>query len=272
MNINLRKLRKRCLAPIRDFESEGEVRAGSRGGHIFKDNGGSVLAVAHLDSVRTSKHFLASRIEDKLTVINQQLDDRLGAYIILDHLPLLGLNYDVLLTEGEECGFSTAADFVTDKEYNWTFSFDRAGTDVVLYGYDDEETRQLLSEYKIEVGLGSFSDIVELDHLGVKGFNWGCGYNDNHGKFCNAVIPETMGMVDIFTEFFQNMSEIKLPHTPRHDGHWSYQDGYSDLWKSSGCCEMCGSAAVLFQYGGGRVCKECKEEIDGEEKFYRRTI
>ena len=36
------------------------------------------------------------------------LDDRLGAYIILDLLPKLGINVDVLLTVGEEQGRSTA--------------------------------------------------------------------------------------------------------------------------------------------------------------------
>jgi hypothetical protein len=148
--------------------------------YAYKDNGSNVLAVAHLDTVGLAHergcHFLDT--EGGPVVYSRALDDRLGAYIILDLLPSLGITCDVLLTVGEESGRSTAEFFEppTGKDYNWMIEFDRGGTDVVMYQYEDRATTKLVEASGARVGDGIFSDIAYLEHLGIKGFNWGVGY------------------------------------------------------------------------------------------------
>src|SRR3954465_12674834 len=82
-----------------------------------KTKGATVLAVAHCDFVDCdSSHFFA---KDGI-VWSSRLDDRLGVYTILDVLPMLGINVDVLLTDGEESCNSTARYFdVKEHDYKW---------------------------------------------------------------------------------------------------------------------------------------------------------
>ncbi|MCP6726064.1 hypothetical protein NL526_28810, partial [Klebsiella pneumoniae] len=66
-------------------------------------------------------------------------DDRLGLYYIMEILPSLGINVDVLLTTDEEIGQSSASEFkkAEGKQYNWMFMFDRHGYgNVVMYQYE----------------------------------------------------------------------------------------------------------------------------------------
>ena len=107
----------------------------------FKDNGSDILAVAHLDTVAGRKARTARIVDTEAgpVIHSRALDDRLGAYVILDMLPKLGLTFDWLLTTGEESGMSTAAFFDAPKKYRWIIEFDRGGTDVVMYHYEDPE-------------------------------------------------------------------------------------------------------------------------------------
>lgn len=187
--------------------------------YLFRDNGSSVLAVAHLDTVgqhhERGCRFLQT--EGGLVVYSRALDDRLGAYVILDMLPQLGIGVDLLLTVGEETGNSTAAHFVPSKQYDWMIEFDRGGTDVVMYQYEDAETCYLVKETRARVGDGIFSDICYLEHLGVKGFNWGVGYQDYHGPRAHAYLDDTFDMVDKFSLFYEMNSGIYLPHVSTGD-------------------------------------------------------
>ncbi len=203
--------------------------------YFFRDNGASVLAVAHLDTVglphQRGAHFVET--EAGTVVYSRALDDRLGAYIILDALPRLGVDVDVLLTVGEESGRSTASFFDAPKKYDWMIEFDRGGTDVVMYQYDDKETRNLVRESGARVGDGIFSDICYLDHLGVKGFNWGVGYQDYHGPRAHAFLEDTWDMLDKFLIFHEYNSGIHLPHegddTSGMLAWWNnYRDDYDD--------------------------------------------
>lgn len=180
----------------------------------FKDNGADILAVAHLDTVVQRDERSATFVNTHAgpVVFSGALDDRLGAYIILELLPKLGINVDVLLTVGEESGRSTAEHFETEKDYRWIIEFDRGGTDVVLYQYDDEDTRALVSGSGARVAIGAFSDISYMEHLGRKAFNWGVGYEDYHGPRGHAFLEDTAKMVGHFLEFWKNNSETTLPH------------------------------------------------------------
>lgn len=185
---------------------------------FYRNTGSRVLAVAHLDTVVTHDRRQTSFAETAagLVVHSGALDDRLGAYIILDLLPKLGLNYDVLLTTGEEKGQSTAAFFVEpiieDGQYDWLIEFDRGGTDVVMYCYDNAETRQMVRDCGATPGWGSFSDIAYLEHLGIKGFNWGVGYQDYHTVRGYAFLEDTFKMVAYYLNFHEQNEGTYMIH------------------------------------------------------------
>lgn len=212
--------------------------------YLHRDNGSKILAVAHLDTVGLA-HQRACRYvntEAGEVVYSRALDDRLGAYIILDLLPALGINHDVLLTVGEEDAMSTADFFDPPKAYNSMIEFDRGGTDVVLYDYEDEETVNLVRHAGAVVGQGSFSDISYLEHLEIKGFNWGVGYRDYHGPRAHAFLEDTYSMVAKYLAFHEATKDMVLPHFgstrlySRLDDAWTGTDwtGYGsstdNLW------------------------------------------
>lgn len=214
------ELKRICEMPERDFPAAFDMevvevpQSVPDDFYAFKDNGASILAVAHLDTVAHPGTRTCQVIETEggLVVYSRALDDRLGAYVILDMLPKLGVEVDVLLTVGEESCNSTADFFDTEKEYNWVIEFDRGGTDVVMYQYDDPETRALVKASGARVGEGSFSDIAYLEHLGVKAFNWGVGYRDYHGPRSHAYLADTFDMVDHFLLFHDQNKDARLPH------------------------------------------------------------
>ena len=178
--------------------------------HGFKDNGSNVLAVVHLDTA-IGEHWPFVMNGDR--VVSPALDDRLGLWAIFDGLPALGVLPDVLLTTDEEIGRSTAADFVPQKDYNWIFSFDRRGSDVVMYEYHTSVLEETLYEYGFHVGMGSYSDISYLGHLGVSGFNFGTGYQNEHTVMCHAQLSVTLYMLELFAPFYLDFCDVKLAHS-----------------------------------------------------------
>lgn len=204
--------------------------------YLFKDNGADVLAVAHLDTVmphdRRTANFISTASGP--VVYSGALDDRLGAYTILELLPKLGIQYDILLTVGEESGQSTAQYFDPIKEYNWVIEFDRGGTDVVLYQYEDNESMQLVRRSGAKVGDGIFSDISYMDHLEVKCFNWGVGYRDYHGPRSHAYLEDYWEMVSYFLEFHEENADVYLPHEAKDNNYGSFWGSprrtYTDEW------------------------------------------
>lgn len=204
--------------------------------YYFADHGSDILFVAHLDTVVAHEQRLADFAETKAGPVIHcgSLDDRLGAYIGLELLPALGLTFDWLLTVGEESGQSTAEFFdPKGKEYKWVIEFDRKGTDVVMYQYDDTDTRKLVRECGAKTGHGSFSDIAELEHLGVKCFNWGAGYDGNyHSVKGYAYLEDTYLMVGNFIKFWWANKDTRLPHEKKkygksHGGYgWGGWDDY----------------------------------------------
>ena len=220
------ELRAVCALPEREFgQTYGLTKTTVRqqrapdNYYFYKDNGSNVLAVAHLDTVAWEDERRARfvKTEAGLVVFSRALDDRLGAYVILDLLPKLGLKYDILLTVGEEMGRSTAAYFTPAKQYDWMIEFDRGGTDVVMYQYDDEEVRGLVRGAGARPADGIFSDISYLEHLGIKGFNWGVGYRDYHTERSHAFLDDTFEMVDKYLTFHEQNVGTYMPHYPLAD-------------------------------------------------------
>lgn len=222
------------------FSDGGQVFTVQGMRHLFIDNGAKVLAIAHVDTVLGPARIGMIEEVSPTIGVSAAFDDRLGVYTIIDFLPeILGENaFDILLTEGEESGMSTASDFTVPegKEYNWIFQFDRRGTTVVMYQYHNDELEKLLESYSFKVAFGSFSDIGSLEHLGVKGFNFGVGYHDEHNYHCYVIWDEYFSMVGKFVNFYQHMKNTKLIHTPEPKrnsttrGHYNYYDSYDD-WK-----------------------------------------
>lgn len=236
--------------------------------YCFRDNGASVLAVAHLDTVVRPDERAARFFDTRRgTVVNSGgLDDRLGAYIVLDVLPRLGITYDVLLTTGEESGQSTAEFFEPQKDYDWMIEFDRGGTDVVMYQYEDDGTCKAVEASGAVVGPGIFSDISYMEHLGIKGFNWGVGYRDYHSTRSHAYLNETYAMVGRYRRFHQLHAGTAMPHVPEPEPAWyeSYREGkvYGD---DALRCWYCGEEAVDGLTGYCGECTACQDCGDFED-------
>lgn len=225
-------LRRICQMPERKFIKAFDlerVEVAQRAPHNwygFRDNGSDILAVAHLDTVVMPHQRLCNFIDTAggEIVYSGALDDRLGAFINLDLLPKLGVNADILVTTGEESGMSTASFFEPRKEYKWIFEFDRGGTDVVLYDYEDEDTIDLVEMTGAKVGVGSFSDISYMEHVGVKAVNWGTGYQDYHSVRSHAYLDDTMMMVNYFLDFYDFCKDFDLPHEKQEHSWWDWRD------------------------------------------------
>jgi hypothetical protein len=200
--------------------------------YAFRDNGSQVLAVAHLDTVQPNYRRAATfcNTAGGEVVYSGALDDRLGAYIILEMLPRLGWKYDWLLTTGEEMGQSTAQWFTTDKQYDWIIEFDRGGCDVVMYQFEDEDTIDAVEESGARAATGIFSDIAYLEHLECKAWNWGTGYRDYHGPRSHAWLDDTFQMVAYFLNFALAQDGFHWPHTKRDRRPWWADD---DAYASS---------------------------------------
>ena len=244
MQVNLSKQR---LASLCDMPQDEVLRlpgfalwkTESGRQYAFRDNGGSVLAVAHTDVVKRWSRVayewgykdgkqgvtgVVPEVEEKPVITQQNrrsvesmaLDDRLGVYLITEVLPALGIVVDVLLTDEEESGSSTADLFVLPegKQYNWVFSFDRGGIDVVMYQYEDFDSdwAEFFRPFGIKLGRGSFSCITELERLGVKAFNFGCGYHAQHTAACYANLKEVRGCMERFAKFFAKYKDTHMPH------------------------------------------------------------
>ncbi len=162
-------------------------------------------------------------------------------------LPKLGITCDWLLTTDEEIGQSTAEDFETEKAYNWTFQFDRAGTDVVMYDYETPDLVELVEKAGARVGQGSFSDICYLEHLGCAGFNWGVGYEDYHSPRSHAWLEDTFRMVARFAKFYNANKDEWMPYEPKPYSWESKKTDIASLW-------------------GSLLVADCGHMVDVEEK------
>ena len=266
MKINYKTLKAVCLADITAFKKFGKVEQTPNGILIHSESSSKILGVAHLDTVLDSRKFQVINHKGDNFVINESLDDRLGVYTLLFLLPSLGIDFDLLLTEGEETGQSTAQYFTPSKDYNWMFSFDRRGEDVVAYQYDDNEWMDTLSKSGFSPALGSFSDIAFLDHLGIKGVNIGTGYYGEHTKKSYAHIPTLIRQVKRFKKFYDVNKDTKFPHVeiaPVYNYRYSrynWQDWgeYDNLY-----CYLCNKRTGKNQVTSEIfLCDECFNECE----------
>jgi hypothetical protein len=157
-------------------------------------------------------HFGFCHVDDWETfVFSPRLDDRLGVFTILNILPMLGLKFDVLITDKEEIGQSTAGNFKTEKKYKWMFSFDRRDDQTVLYKYTD--MREPCTKFFGTPGNGSFSDICRLGNLGCGGFNVATGYSKEHTPHCYASMKTWAKSVLAMKAFYAANKNVHFKYT-----------------------------------------------------------
>ena len=269
MKYNFPLFRQRCELPLESFAHLGRLTTAPNGRHIFIERGAQILAVAHMDSVSAPSHFAVD--EATGIVFAPTLDDRLGAHIILDILPTMGVCADILLTENEEACHSTAADFTLPpgKRYNWVFSFDRAGSDVVTYRYDSRGWKKSLRRAGWKIGMGSYSCIAELDQLGVCAANFGAAYHDHHtpGAYCS--LHELGANLVRFCAFYAQNKDKKFTYKSRADSYrqlcrYDYSRDNELQYDPQYPCTWCGMVYgrdELERDCTGYVCVNCAVDL-----------
>jgi len=278
----------------------------SGGKYLYIDNGSNILAVAHVDTVESSPKSYYSPVDKtwtkfattpyplvkKTKITSIKLDDRLGLHIILDILPTMGINVDVLLTDDEEWAQSTAGIFTTEKVYNWAFSFDRRGVgEVVMYQYDDcKEAVERVIESGWYHGQGTYSDIADLN-LNCACFNFSAGYMHEHTDACYCQYNSVMYIAQLFKKFYNSNKDTRFAFTKQAKVYsWAddkyYKDNYkgnkyvsivdksttsgSTLYKDNkykhtsaeysglGTCNSCGTqSAHTWDMHGSPICDDC---------------
>jgi hypothetical protein len=191
--------------------------------YCYKDNGSDVLLVAHADSVQDKRFFRRTGN----AVFSPSLDDRLGVAIVCDILPMIGITCDILITDGEEFGMSSAQQFCPDKRYNWIAEFDRAGDDVVTYDYGSAEWADAIEGAGFRIGHGSYSDVCELYDLGTSAMNVGVGYEKYHSLDAYANLMSMEKNLLIFKYFYLKNKDRFFEHTETYERR-SYLRFYGD--------------------------------------------
>jgi hypothetical protein len=192
---------------------------------IYQDNGANILGVGHIDTVEdhrsanTEATIAAHETAMKLARFQQtgpQLDDRLGVWALLSVLPE-HMKFDMLLTDNEEIGMSTALDFEPPggKRYNWIFELDRRGDGCVLYQYGSKKWNRELQQAGLRIDKGSFSDIGYLDHLGVQAVNIGIGYDHEHTLACDWDVDVTRSQLQKLVNFYSRNKDKRYAYS-RH--------------------------------------------------------
>lgn len=187
---------------------------------FYKDNDSPVLVVAHLDTFFNKKQRVQTvELANDILLFSPHCDDRVGVFVCLEMLK--DFDVDVLITTGEESCMSTAFEFkqIVPHDYNWLVEFDRAGSDVVMYEYDDcDELRYDLEAVGFEIGVGSYSDICELESLERGAFNVGVGYHFQHTEKCFVSLQTLEDQFYRFLEFLDLNFENQYVHNPVRTG------------------------------------------------------
>lgn len=192
-------------------------------GYVVKitDIDNQPLGVAHLDTVKQWKYspVFGTRI------YNPALDDRLGVFTLMYYLPkYYGIRMNILLTDDEEIGKSTAKNFVNDfvltlyQRFPYIVEFDRHGTNhVALYQYADNYWSKYVKDaMRVEAVVpGLVSDISYMGALGTKAMNVAIGYYDEHGDQCYADLIEYYEQIRKFAAFYDTSKGYKFAHAYR---------------------------------------------------------
>ncbi len=220
MKVNLKILNNLCTLPEEKLRNHLKIvrpNLKDYGEYLYSESPNSkVLAVAHMD-VHEIKgtQFRLVKNENTTVILHPSLDDRLGIFSILYLFPQYEISTDILLTTDEECCMSSAKEFAENcnKDYNWIVELDRAGTDVVMYNYDED--KDIIADLKstgFKLGIGSYSDICELEGLGVSAFNMGIGYHFQHSAQCCVILRELAIQLRRLKMFYDKFKDQAYEH------------------------------------------------------------
>lgn len=196
-----------------------DVERGRVRHYKLNQRGGKILGVAHCDFAESAWSMPEWLKNDPatMTIRAGQVDDRVGVWILLDVLPSIAgfPQFDFLLTDDEESGQSTAQDVKEKLDYNWTFQFDRRGTDFVDYGKASKNFITAFEEFTgIPHGVGTFSDICYLPASCGSRVNIGTAYYDEHNPDAYVDLVECASQVEKFIRFAKEFSESKFGVPP----------------------------------------------------------
>lgn len=201
---NLKELEKYCAMPTKDLVEPNKYK--------YINRGAKILGVAHCDYVEIPYYFKSYVNSEKdWMAFCPRFDDRIGVYLLMEVLSKLGMEYDILLTDNEEKGGSTAGDFKNpaNKTYNWIFEVDRRGCDAVTYCY--REMDDVLKPY-FKKGAGSFSDISTLAWMQTGAFNIGVGYHHEHTSECYCLSTELFYNISRLLKFYNENKDTRFEH------------------------------------------------------------
>lgn len=231
---DLRKMAEYCLASKQDLvrACDWHTHDSDRGYLAMRRTPGArILAVAHIDFLRSGKVHYVSRKR----IVSSALDDRAGVYIIMDLLPRLGILADVLLTDNEETGGSTIRNLGVGMldAYNWIVQFDRRNEGAVHYGY--QEMIPILANYFPSVERGTFTCISAIEACSPVGaFNVGVGYSQEHSEQCSLDARSLNRQLMRFRDFYRDMFDVKIEHKGAHPGEEThacrYKSSYQGGW------------------------------------------
>ena len=169
--------------------------------YVMKSPQAKWLLVHHIDTVQkhSTATFVPYQIGDGRYLHSPHNDDRIGIAAAMEVLEHNGYTaFDILITDMEEVGRTTAGDFMdwldkseeqggpTEKireriaKYRGIIEFDRGGADYVTYSYRNAEAEAFMKECGFPKGTGSFSDIAAMYDMGIYAMNLGTGYRSPH--------------------------------------------------------------------------------------------
>jgi hypothetical protein len=271
MKVNLKILKNICTLDEDKLKNHLKVvrpNLKDHGTYLYSESpDAKVLAVAHMDVHNVlGAQFRLVKDENTTVILHPSLDDRLGIFAILYLFPQYGIATDILLTTDEECCVSTASEFVNDckKDYNWIVELDRAGEDFVMYNYDDD--KEIIHDLKsvgFQLGLGSYSDICEMEELGVSAFNMGIGYHFQHTPQCCVILRELARQLRKLKNFYDEFKDKAYAHV--YDPATAYSRFGGIYYPSSR--DFYDDDDHL--YGMGRDREGEEDEYDGADVYWK---
>lgn len=257
MKTNILKFKRRCEARFEDFEGvHMEIPEKPEKRYRFIDNGKDILAIAHLDYIGGNHSFGVMKHNGIYKAFHGGMDDRSGAYIILDHIPAeLGETpYDILLTDCEERGQSTGQYFSPPegRTYKWMFEFDREGLDCATYDFGSDDLDKVIKKHGWNPVRGSLTDMCKMYDLGCRGFNFGNGNHNGHGEWNHVVLSELETSATWFCEWYKAFKDTAFPFDEKKDRRkYSYSSNVK-VWRNGKWIDDDGSAAEGYEgYGYG---------------------
>jgi len=195
----------------------------------YIDNKAPILLVAHIDTVQTPKLNKGKRT-------GAGFDDRLGcfgAWSLVHKYPNL---FDVLITDFEETGGSTAKYFKSSHDYNFVVELDREGIDFVDYDLaHDDFISDWQGQTDMKQGIGSFSDICCLE-LPCSKINLGIGVYNSHFVNSGFKPKQFNSQLTKLVSFCKKFKDYHYPENDWNSFYGGFDKGSDSLYQEYLSC------------------------------------